>query len=137
MVAFRIDSGQLRFAMMRNLDWYPTRFKSWSLATASDGKNVTLAGGGSSLLPYRKPTPLRFHLSPFPQKRLILRLITFRRVLASTNSHDQKKDRRKETTTATGWAPIIPLDRRGGELILTTAAILVNFSFNTFETNRP
>ncbi|CAH3191010.1 unnamed protein product, partial [Porites evermanni] len=56
-VAFRIDSGQLRFAMMRNLNCYPTRFKSWSLATASDGQNVTLAGGGSSLLPYRKPTP--------------------------------------------------------------------------------
>ena len=55
--AFRIDSGQLRFAMMRNLNCYPTRFKSWSLATASDGQNVTLAGGGSSLLPYRKPTP--------------------------------------------------------------------------------
>ena len=43
--------------MMRNLNCYPTRFKSWSLATASDGQNVTLAGGGSSLLPYRKPTP--------------------------------------------------------------------------------
>ena len=50
---------------------------------------------------------------------------------------DQKKYRRKETKTDTVWSPIIPLDRRGGELILTTAAILVNFSFNTFETNRP
>ena len=56
-VAFRIDSGQLRFAMMCNLNCYPTSFKSWNLATASDGQNVTLARGGSSLLPYRKPTP--------------------------------------------------------------------------------
>ena len=56
-VAFRLDSGQLRFAMMSNLNCYPTRLKSWSLATASDGQNVTLARGGSALLPYRKPTP--------------------------------------------------------------------------------
>ena len=52
-----LGAPELRFAMMRNLNCYPTRFKSWNLATASDGQNVTLAGGGLSLLPYRKLTP--------------------------------------------------------------------------------
>ena len=55
--AFRIDSGQLCFAMMRNSDCYPTRFESWSLATASDRQNVTLAGEGRHFCSYHKPTP--------------------------------------------------------------------------------
>ena len=45
-----IDSGQLRFAMIRNITVIlRDSIESWSLATASDRQNVTLAGEGRYL----------------------------------------------------------------------------------------
>ena len=63
--AFRFDSGQLRFAMMRNLTVIVSyEIRTWSLATASDRQNVTLAGEGRYVCPianrHRPPNGAKF-----------------------------------------------------------------------------